>query len=272
MSYPSSCRVHPTAVLSPEVQLGENVEIGALAVLEGQVVLGDDNVIRPGAYLYGPLTMGRGNLVCTGAILGERPQHLRYNGEPTSLEIGDYNIIREHVTIHRGTTQAFKTVIGNHNFFMVHSHVAHDCVVGNRCLFTNGSMLGGHCIVADSVIMSGNSALHQFVRIGRLAMMSGQAGATKDVPPFIVQQGIDTVSGINVIGMKRAGMSYQQINAVRQAFRTLYREGYPLPAAMAKIEHDLGQVDVVREMLDFLAGCHKGISQMRSRLMREEAA
>ena len=271
MSFPSSCRIHPTAVLSPEVELGENVEVGALAVIEGKVRIGPDCIIRPGAYLFGPLTMGRGNSVFSGAVLGERPQHLRYNNEPTSLEVGDHNIFREHVTVHRGTTHSMKTVIGSHNFFMAHCHVAHDCVIGNRCILTNGSLVAGHCTLEDNVILSGNCAIHQFIRIGRLAMLSGCSASTKDIPPFVVQQGIDCVSGINVVGMKRAGMGHAEVNAVRTAFRLLYREGLVLPAALARMERELGHFAVVREMLDFLHGCTKGINLMRSRL-RDEAA
>src|SRR5438132_3464905 len=125
MSWPSSCRIHPAAVISPEAQLGENVEVGALALIDGPVAIGDDCVIRPGAHLYGPMTLGRANIVYSGAVLGERPQHLKYNNEPTTVEIGDRNIFREHVTVHRGTTSLMKTVIGNDNFLMANSHVAH---------------------------------------------------------------------------------------------------------------------------------------------------
>jgi UDP-N-acetylglucosamine acyltransferase len=271
MTFPSSCRIHPTAVISPETELGENVEIGAFAFIEGKVRIGDDSIIRPGAYLYGPLTMGRGNTVYTGAVLGEKPQHLRYNNEPTCVEIGDHNLFREHVTVHRGTTQAMKTVIGSHNFFMVGSHVAHDCVVGDRCLLANGAMMGGHCVLHDNVIISGNSAIHQFARIGRLAMISGISASTKDVPPFIVQQGIDSISGINVIGMKRAGHTQDQINAVREAFRILFRSRMVLPAAIDRMDREMGNIDVVQEMLTFLRDCKKGINMMRGRL-HEEAA
>lgn len=272
MSFPSSCRIHPTAVIAPEVQLGENVEVGALAIIEGDVQIGDDCIIRPGAYLYGPLTMGRGNVVFSGAILGERPQHLKYNNEATWLEIGDNNIFREHVTIHRGTTCSMKTVIGSSNFFMVNSHVAHDCIIGNRCILANGAVIGGHCVLQDNVILSGNSAVHQFVRIGRLAMMAGVSATAKDIPPFVIQIGLDNVGGINIVGMKRSGMSHAQINAVRQAFKMLFREGMVLPAALAKMEKELGQVDVVQEMLTFLRGCTKGINFMRNRMHEDMAA
>ena len=272
MSFPLSCRIHPAAVVSPQARLGENVEVGALAVIDGPVSIGDDCVIRPGAYLFGPMSLGHGNLVCTGAILGERPQHLKYNDEPTSVEIGDRNIFREQVTIHRGTTHSMKTVIGNDNFFMVNSHIAHDCIVGDRCILANGALVGGHCVLQDNVIMSGNAAMQQFVRVGRLAMISGNSATTKDIPPFVIQQNIDNVVGVNIIGMKRAGMSRDQINAVRSAFKMLFREGLVLPAAMAKMERDLGSFDAIQEMLTFLRGCAKGINIMRNRFHEDLAA
>jgi UDP-N-acetylglucosamine acyltransferase len=263
--------IHPTAILSPEVKLGRNVQIGPYCVLEGAITLGDNCVLRPGSYLYGPLTMGRDNIVHSGAVLGGEPQHLRYKGEPTSLEIGDGNVFREHATIHRGTTHAMKTVIGNQNFFMAGAHVAHDCVIGNRCLLTNGCLLGGHCTLEDSVILSGNSAVHQFVRVGRLALLSGLSATGKDIPPFVIQQGLDTVSGVNVIGMRRAGMSHEQIDAVRTTFKMIFREGLPLPAATAKAEKRLGHIDVVQEMINFLRGCSKGVNAMRGRLQGDAA-
>jgi UDP-N-acetylglucosamine acyltransferase len=272
MSFPSSCRIHPTAVISPQAQLGENVEVGALAVIDGPVTIGDDCVIRPGAYLFGPMTMGRGNFVFSGAVLGERPQHVKYNDEPTTLEVGNHNIFREHVTVHRGTAHTMKTVIGSNNFLMAHCHVAHDCVIGNYCILANGALVAGHCLLQDGVILSGNTAVHQFVRIGRLGMISGVSATGKDIPPFVIQQGLDNVSGINVVGMKRAGMAREQINAVRTGFKILFREGLVLPAAMAKMERDLGQFDAVQEMLTFLRGCTKGINFMRSRFHEDLAA
>jgi UDP-N-acetylglucosamine acyltransferase len=215
--------------------------------------------------------MGQGNVVFSGAVLGERPQHLRYNDEPTGVEIGDHNIFREHVTVHRATTHSWVTRIGSHNLFMVNSHVAHDCQVGNRCIFANGALLAGHCVVEDNVYLSGNSAVHQFTRLGRLSLLSGCSATTKDIPPFLIQQGIDSMVGVNVVGMRRAGMSHAQINGVRQAFRLLVREGLPLPAAVARMERDLGHIDVVQEMITFLRKCGKGINPLRLR-PRDDAA
>lgn len=266
-----SARIHPTAIVAPQAELGENVEVGAFAVIEGKVRVGADCVIRPGAYLFGGLTMGQGNLVCTGAVLGEQPQHTKYKGEETTVEIGDHNVIREHVTIHRGTSATGKTVVGNHNFLMVHSHIAHDCVIGDHCILANGSMLGGHCHLENNVFISGNSALHQFVHVGRLALLSGVSGATKDIPPFIIQQNINNVSGVNVIGMRRAGISREQIDAVRHAFHLIFRSGLSTPVGLAEIEHNLGDQPLAREFADFIRRSQRGISHMRSRFHSEAA-
>ena len=229
MANAQSGRIHPTSVISPDAELAEDVEIGPFVVIEGKVRIGPECVLRPGVHLFGPLSLGRHNLLYSGVVLGERPQHTKYNDEPTGLEIGDHNIFREHVTVHRATTFSWTTRIGSHNFFMANSHVAHDCTVGNHCILANGALVGGHCELHDGAYLSGNCAVHQFVRVGRLGMLSGCSGTTKDIPPFIIQQNIDSVVGVNVVGMRRAGIDHDQINAVRKAFRILFREGKVLP-------------------------------------------
>jgi len=255
-----SARVHPTAVVAPEADVGEGVQVGPHVVIEGEVRVGAGCVLRPGSCLIGPLTMGRHNTVYSGAVLGERPQHTKYNDEPTRLEVGDHNIIREHVTIHRGTTQSWVTRIGSHNFLMAHSHVAHDCQVGNHCILANGVLLAGHCVLEDSVYMSGNSAIHQFVRVGRLALLSGLSASTKDVPPFIMIQRINCIVGVNVVGMRRAGIPTAHIDAVRRAFHVLYRQELALPAALAKIEAEVGGTPEVAEMVAFIRASSRGIN------------
>jgi UDP-N-acetylglucosamine acyltransferase len=272
MSIAPSARIHPTAIISPEAELAERVEVGPYAVLEGKVVLGTGCQVRAGAHLVGPLTMGQGNQVYTGAVLGEQPQHIQYKGEPTSVEVGDFNIFREHVTVHRGTTASWTTKIGSHNFFMANSHVAHDCRVGDRCILANNALVGGHCEVADNVFLSGNSALHQYVRVGRLALLSGCSATTKDIPPFVIQQNIDTVVGVNVIGMRRAGIARGEIDAVRRAFHILFRRGLTLPAALAQLQKDLPASPAVAEMVAFLCHTRRGINPMRGRAAVDEAA
>lgn len=259
MPIAQSARVHPTAIIAPEAEVGEEVQIGPYVVIEGEVRIGAGCVLRPGVHLIGPLTMGCHNTVFGGAVLGEQPQHVRYGGEPTRLVIGDHNIIREHVTIHRGTTHSWETRIGSHNFLMAHSHVAHDCRIGNHCIIANGALLAGHCVLEDNVYLSGNCALHQFVRVGRLALLSGVSASTKDIPPFIIQQRFNCVGGVNVVGMRRAGIATANIDAVRRAFHLLYRSHMVVPAALQHIEHDLGHVAEIAELVAFIRSSSRGI-------------
>lgn len=260
-----TARIHATAIISPQADVGHNVDIGPFAIVEGAVRIGADCLIRPHAVLCGPLTMGRGNQVFSGAILGERPQHLKYKDEPTRLEIGDDNVFRENVTVHRGTTQAWVTRIGHHNYLMAGSHIGHDSVVGNHCIFANGALVGGHCVIEDNVYLSGNSAVHQFIRIGRLCMLQGCSAATKDLPPFVINHGVNVTIGVNVVGMRRAGLSHAQIDAVRKAYHILFRQGLILPAAIARLEQELAAIDVVQELVLFLKNCKNGISTTHTR-------
>lgn len=259
-------RFHPSAVISEEADIAADVEIGPYVVIEGCVRIGPGCVLRPSACLVGPLTMGRDNHVFSGAVLGERPQHLKYNNEPTGVEIGAGNTFREGVTVHRGTAASGTTRIGDHNFFMANSHVGHDSVIGNNCILTNGALVGGHVRLNDGVLLSGNSAVHQFCQVGRLAMLSGCTITTRDVPPFVIQQGVDNVVSVNVVGMRRAGFTNEEITAVRQAFRILFHEELPFGVALDRIEPQYGHYPAVAEMIAFVRGSKRGISPMRGRL------
>ncbi len=264
-------RIHPTAVISPEAELDDDVQVGPYVVIEGRVRMRAGCIVRPHAHLCGPLSMGRGNIVHTGAVLGERPQHLKYHDEPTSLEIGDDNVFRENVTIHRGTTHSWKTRIGSQNYFMANSHVAHDCQVGNGCILANGALVAGHCLIGDNAYLSGNCAIHQFCHVGRLALLSGCSVTTKDIPPFMLQQGINCIVGVNVVGMRRFGLTGEQVNAVRRAFHILFREGQVLTTAVSQLEQELGMIDTVAELIDFIRQSTRGINFTRDR-GREAAA
>jgi UDP-N-acetylglucosamine acyltransferase len=255
----SSSKIHPTAVISAEAEIADDVVIGPFVVIEGKVRIGSGCVLRPYVHLCGPLVMGERNTVFGGAVLGERPQHMKYNDEPTSVEIGNDNIFREQVTVHRGTTQAWTTRIGNGNFLMANSHVAHDCVVSNNCILANGALMGGHSHCYDNVYLSGNAAIHQFVRMGRLSLLSGTSASTKDVPPFIIVQNMNNICGVNVIGMRRAGMSHDQIDAVRRAYSMLYRENNLLSVALNRMEAELGGYPAIQEMMEFIHGSKRGI-------------
>lgn len=260
MPVATSARVHPTAIISPQAYIGEDCEIGPFAVIEGRVTLGAHCAIRHHATLIGPMEMGEGNTVFGGAILGELPQHLKFNGEETRVVIGDHNVFRENVTVHRGTTGRYETRIGNNNFLMAGSHIAHDAIVGNHCILANNALVAGHCILEDYVYMSGNSALHQFCRMGRLSLLSGCSASTKDVPPFTIQQHINHVCGVNVVGMRRAGIPAAGIDAIRRAYQLIHRTEKTLPSALMQLEADLGDVDVVVEMISFIRESSRGIN------------
>jgi UDP-N-acetylglucosamine acyltransferase len=257
--------IHPTAVIDPEANIAPDVQIGPFVSIEGPVNVGPGCQIEAHACLTGPLVMGRDNVVSHGAVLGKAPQHKGYRGEPTGLQIGDGNVFREMVTVHRGTVQGNgMTVIGNRNMFMVGSHLGHDVRVGNGCTIVNNALVAGHVVLMDECILSGNTAVQQRVRIGRLAMLGGTGGTTKDIPPFVLQQGYNCVTGLNIIGLRRAGFSRDAIDALRQVYRILYREGHPLPGALDCIEAEFGQFPEVVEMTTFIRQSQTGINPARS--------
>lgn len=255
----SPSRIHPTAVISAEAELADDVVVGPYVVIENKVRIGPGCILRPYVHLCGPMVIGCRNLIFSGVVLGERPQHTKYNDEPTATEIGDDNIFREHVTVHRGTTESWKTRIGNGNFFMANSHVAHDCVVGNNCILANGALVGGHAVLNDNAYLSGNAALHQFARMGRLSLISGTSASTKDVPPFVMIQGINVICGVNKVGMRRAGLTHEQIDAVRRAYYLLYRSNHLLSVALEKMTQEVGNVAPVAEMVQFIRESKRGI-------------
>jgi UDP-N-acetylglucosamine acyltransferase len=256
--------VHPTAVVDPEAELAPDVRVGPYAIIEGAVQLGPGCVVEGHACLTGPLSMGRDNFVGHGAVLGKCPQHKGYRGEPTSLRIGDGNVFREHVTIHRGTVQGGgQTWIGDRNLFMVGCHLGHDCRVGNGCTLINGALVAGHVTLFDHCILSGHSALQQRVRVGRLAMVGGLGSTSKDVPPFLLHQGYNSVSNLNTIGLRRAGFPAETIAALRESFRILFKEGRTQGAALDRIEADLGGIPEVAEFVAFIRESTLGINPAR---------
>jgi UDP-N-acetylglucosamine acyltransferase len=265
MPIAKTARIHPTAVIDPQADLGEDVQVGPHVVVEGDVRIGPGCILGPGVHLLGGLTMGCNNTVHSHAVLGDKPQHHNYRDEPTRVEIGDDNVFREHVTVHRGTTESMATRIGNHNFLMANAHVGHDCQIGDHCLLANGAMLGGHVVVEDKAYLSGGCAVHQFVRVGRLALLSGLSGSSKDIPPFIIQQHINIVMGVNVIGMRRAGIPTKHIDGVRRAYQILFRRENVIPVALAQAEKELGGVPEVMEMIRFIRASRRGISSCDDR-------
>ena len=259
--------IHPTAVVSADAEIGDDVQIGPYAIVEGPVTIGPGCVIESHACLCGSTTLGRNNFVGHGAVLGKAPQHRGCRGDGTTLIIGDDNVIREHVTIHRGTVAGGgMTCLGSRNYLMIGSHVGHDCRVGNGCTLVNGALVAGHAQLDDGCILSGHSAVQQRVRIGRLAMVGGLGSSTKDIPPFVLMQGYNTVTNLNIVGLRRAGLSASAISGLREAFRTVFKEGRSQTAALDRIMADLGTIPEVVEFATFIRESSVGIATMRGQV------
>ena len=261
----SAAHIHTTAIIDSAASLAPNVTVGPYVVVEGPVRLGPGCIVRARAHLIGPLVAGAGNDFGINCVVGERAQHLVYQNDPGEVEIGDYNVFRENVTIHRGTPQSGTTRIGSHNFLMACTHVAHDCILGDHCIMANGAVMGGHVVLGDRVFLSGNTGIHQFCRVGRCAMLSATGSATQDIPPFAILLGRNEISSVNVVGMRRAGFTAMQINAMRQAYRILLRSSELLKPALARMEREFGHVDLVAELVAFIRESKRGVCLSRSR-------
>jgi UDP-N-acetylglucosamine acyltransferase len=246
--------IHPTALVSPQAELDGNVEVGAYAVIGPGVVVGANTRIGAHAVLQGPTRLGADNEIFPFASVGSAPQDKKYKGEPTRLEVGDRNVIREFVTLNRGTTKDEGiTRIGDDNLFMSYSHVAHDCRIGSHCVLANNATLGGHVHLGDWVIMAGFSGVHQFCKVGDHAFIANNAAVTRDVPPYIMAVGQPAAAhSVNAEGLKRRGFTPEQIRNLRNAFRLLYRSGLKLAdatAQLATIARDQPEVGAIVEFL-----------------------
>ena len=248
--------IHPSAAIDASAQLGRNVAVGAFAVIGPEVVIGDDTRIGPHTVIEGPTRIGRGNVFHGQAAIGTEPQDKKYRGERVALEIGDGNSIREFVTINRGTGDGGGvTRIGDRNWILAYSHVAHDCTVGSDCVFSNNATLAGHVVVGDHVILSGFVGVHQFCRIGAHAFIGMGAFVNGDVPPFVMvaQEKYARPRGINAEGLKRRGFDADRIAAIKRAYRALYLGDARLEDAKQELEDIAGSGSRdVRAMLDFI--------------------
>ncbi len=251
--------IHPSAIIDPKAQLGSNVRIGPYCYIGPHVVLGDDCELTSHVVLKGPSRIGRGNKFFQFASIGEDCQDKKYRGEPTELIMGDNNVIRECVTIHRGTTQGLgKTQIGSDNLLMAYVHIAHDCVLGDNTILANCATLAGHVQIGDWVIVGGMSAFHQFNRVGAHAFVAGGSGVRKDIPPYVMAQN-DNAHGINTEGLKRRGFTASQISSLRQAYRVLYRQGLTLAEALPQLAAMAESVPEIEPLVQFLRSSERGI-------------
>ncbi|MCR5085184.1 MAG: acyl-ACP--UDP-N-acetylglucosamine O-acyltransferase [Succinivibrionaceae bacterium] len=258
----SDQNIHPSAIIGPQVRLGEGVVVREHVIIEGEVSIGDGTVIEPFVIIRGPTDIGRRNHIYQFCSIGEGCQDLKYKGEPTRLRIGDDNTIREHCTMHRGTVQGNSvTVVGNHNLFMVNTHVAHDCTVGDNCIFANNATLAGHVTIDDWVIFGGLAAIHQFGRVGCHAFIAGMAALNMDVPPYVMAAGhYAKPYGINKVGLSRRGFTEAQVALVRKAYMELYHSKKTLEEALESIEVLAAEDEaVISPIITFIKESERGI-------------
>ena len=249
------------AVVSPEARLGADVEVGPFTVIGPGVEIGPRTIIGPHAVINGPTTLGADNHVFQFASIGDAPQDKKYRGEPTRLVIGERNVFREFCTVNRGTTHdKGVTTIGDDNLLMACAHVAHDCLVGSRTVFANGATLGGHVEVGDWVILGGLSAVHQFCKVGAHAFIAGGAMVRQDVPPYVMVQGDPAAPyAVNSEGLKRRGYTEEQIRAIREAYRTVYRSDLKLAEARARLAPIAAERPEIRAFADFIQASTRSI-------------
>ncbi|HEY0503533.1 MAG TPA: acyl-ACP--UDP-N-acetylglucosamine O-acyltransferase [Lysobacter sp.] len=248
-------RIHPSAVVEPGARLGAGVQVGAFCYIGDEVEVGDGTVFGPHCSVHGPTRIGRENRFIGHCAIGGEPQDKKYHGERVELEIGDRNLFREFTTINRGTgTGGGITRIGNDNWFLAYTHVAHDCSVGNHCVFSNNATLAGHVAIGDHVILSGFAGIHQFCRVGAHAFVGMGALVNGDVPPFVMvaQDGYGRPRGINSEGLKRRGFDAERIGAIKRAYRALYLSGGSLEEARGKLGEIAAGSEDARAFLDFI--------------------
>jgi UDP-N-acetylglucosamine acyltransferase len=253
-------RIHPTAIISPDAEIAADVEIGAFAIVGEGCVIGAGSVIAPRATLERNVTLGRSVKVGMGSILGGAPQDLKYAGEETSVEIDDGTMIREYVTINRGTSHSFKTTVGKNCLLMTYVHIGHDCRVGNSVILSNVVQLAGHVAIEDKAIISGLSAVHQFARVGRHSFIGGMSRVAKDIPPFLKAVGSPVkLYGLNTIGLQRSGMDEATILELKRAYRLLFRSDLNITQAIERAQSELDQLPEVKELLEFVEASERGV-------------
>jgi UDP-N-acetylglucosamine acyltransferase len=255
--------IHPLAVVSPEARLGVGVRVHAFAVVEAGAELGDYCSVGSGAVIKSGVRAGCHNEFAEHSVIGGVPQHVARPEQVGGVVIGDHNVFREHVTIHRAMKPGTATTVGDNNYIMATAHFGHDVVVGNNCICANGALVGGHVTIEDRAFVSGAVAVHQFCRIGRLAMVGGHARVVQDIPPYMLIDGqTGCVVGLNIVGLKRSGHSVDDIADLKAAYRTIYRRGLPWKEVLTALAQEFHSGPVAH-LLGFLSTGSRGFAQER---------
>jgi UDP-N-acetylglucosamine acyltransferase len=251
--------IHPTALVDVRAELAEDVIIHPYTIIGPEVVIEAGCSVGPHVVIEGQTHIGRHNQICPFVTIGFPPQDITYGGEPTQVLIGDHNIFREHVTIHRGTPRGGGvTRIGNHNFIMAYAHIAHDCKLGDQVIMANGATLGGHVQVDDYAVIGGLAAIHQYVRIGAHAYIGGLSGVSQDIPPYtLIASEHASIRGLNLVGLKRNDFSPEAIQALKNCYRILFRSKLTVNSAIEKVRQDVASLPEVETLLDFMGYASK---------------
>ena len=252
--------ISPLAYIHPEAQIGQNVEIGPFVYIDKNVIIGDNNTIMPNANILYGSRIGNNNRIFPGAVIGAIPQDLKFKGEETTAEIGDNNTIRENVTINRGTAAKGKTIVGSNNLLMEGVHVAHDAIIGNGCIIGNSTKFAGEIIIDDYSIISASVLMHQFCRVGGYGMIQGGSRFSKDIPPFIIA-GRDPIAycGINIVGLRRRGLSNELIENIHNAYRIIYNSGKNTAEALEQVKQDVPMSPEIEYIISFIENSQRGI-------------
>ena len=254
-----SVTIHETAIVHPDAELDEGVEIGPFAIIEGNVKIGARTKVGPRVTIEGYTTLGEDNEIFTGAVIGSPTQDKKFDGGVSYVRIGDRNKIREYVTVNPGTKDGTETVIGNDNLFMAYAHIAHDCIVHNHTVFANAATLAGHVTVEDRAIIGGLTGVHQFVRIGALSITGGCSKVVQDIPPFMMVDGHPARAfGINSVGLDRAGFSAEEKSAIKKAFKIIFRSKLALNSSVRQLDK-MPSSKSIETLIAFLKQCERGI-------------
>jgi len=255
-----SHKIHPAAIVDPSTTFGKDVEVGPYSIIDAGVTLGDGCRISNNVTLRSGTSLGESCTVFPGAVIGEIPQDLKFQGEDSKVKIGSNVIIREYATIHRGTSARGETVVGYGSYLMAYSHVAHDCILGKEVILVNGVQLGGHVDINDHAFLGGHVVVHQFSKIGSHAFIGGGYRVVKDVPPYIIAAKEPLIfTGVNTVGLKRAGFSNNVIRHLKEAYRLLYRASLNTSQAMEEIRRSLPDCEEIRSILSFVESSDRGI-------------
>lgn len=259
--------IHSTAVIHPKAQLDPSVEVGPYAVIDEHVTMGAGCRVGPHVYLTGHTRIGVKNRFYAGCVVGEAPQDLKYKDEPTELHVGDANVIREGVTIHRSAKLGEATVVGSNNFLMANSHIGHNAVLGNHVILANGALLAGHVEVGNGVFISGNCLVHQFCRVGTLAIMQGGSAISRDLPPYTVARWGNGLCGLNIIALRRAGLSADERLELKTLYHYLFRSTENLSTLVDKARGEFKSAPA-KVLLDFIATSKRGVCRDVSMMTR----